>query len=1374
MRLRDPIRRLETANTMKHPIPSHLKRPQAVCQRAHGLRIDLKLSALLAALLGLFLVCPSAARAQIYQTVFEDDFSSGVIDPAKYLPDAPFFEGGVGDIHAQAGNGVMEFVGTTTQQWWSGGTLRVVPVFDASEKANLVVSVDRVVEAGVGTASRSALWVLDETRTKYVLFADVRAEGGWRYNRKIGEDGDAPTGSGNDIAAFNGGNFDDSALHRMKIVANGQTVKLYLDDILGTEVKFPFSKVVVEFGSYARANDDTAATTWDNLKIENARETKVLLEDDFAANVIDPAKYVPDAPFFEGGVGDIHAEAANGVIEFVGTTTQQWWAGGTLRVVPVYAASEQTTVAVSIDRVAEAGVGTASRSALWILDETRTKYVLFADVRGEGGWHYNRKIGEDGDVPTGGGTDIPAFNGESFDDGGLHRMSAVADGKTVKLYLDGQFGAEVKFPFSKIVVEFGSYARANNDTADTTWDNLKVETTVRQTSVVFADDFESNIIDPNKYVPDAPFFEGGVGDIHAQAGNGVMEFVGTTTQQWWSGGTLRVVPTFTAAEDSILSVGIDRVLEAGVGSASRSALWILDETKTKYVLFADVRGEGGWHYNRKIGEDGDVPTGGGVDIPAFNGASFDDGGLHRMGIIADGKTVKLLLDGQEGAEVKFPFSPVVIEFGSYARANDDTAATTWDNLVIETAGGATFDPKSVSVRLGQSSSDVTVKIPAGLNSQGPVQVRVVSANPAVAEPVGGSGGSLTLTFAAGAPNTQTIKVRGVSLGGTRLTLEGDVAAGNELAVAVISGPGVQLEENFAGAIAPAKWQVSNAGFEVGTGSFTVAANGGLLEISGTTEAEFWAGASLRTVESFVATPDLLLSVEVDRALIDQVGSAGRTGVYLVTADRSKFVFFGQNVGENNWHVNVNPGSATGGGTALATFAGVTDTANHRLKLVANGETVEVFLDGVSGGRFAFPVTTGIFVELGAYARAIDDTVLGQFDNVRVENVLPCTQVSPVSVSMTQVEAGRAVSVTVPALLHDASPLAVTVTSQNPAVAVPEGAINGVLTLNFAAGAASTQSVVVKPVGLGATTFTISSTPQNCVAGSLGVEVVAVPQEFLADDFPGNTVDSAKWRQDETPFDTGTFVLESSGIAVENGLAKINVTAESSLWPGLALYTVNSYSASQTEPVTFEIDRVSVGFVLTTGTGAEQRTGAWVREAGGNFVFLNDYIAHDGRNFGWRYNKVNGQADDDAVGAGVNIPAFEGGTFDDRNKHRMKVVANGATVKLYVDGVFGAEVPFAFSTGLTFGFGAYVDETGNVVRGEFDNARITGGATAVPPKLSVSVQGDSIVISWTGSGVLESNDRLATTGWSDVTPAPVGNSVTIPAGSQGQNRYYRLR
>ena len=1318
----------------------------------------------------------TTGRAQISSVLFQDDFSSNTIDPAKYQPSAPFFEGGVGDIHAEAGNGVIEFVGTTTQQWWSGGTLRVAPMFTATENANLSVSIDRVAEAGVGTASRSALWILDETRTKYVLFADVRAEGGWRFNRKIGQNGDAPTGSGTDIAAFNGASYDDGGLHRMQIIANGKTVKLLLDGVVGTEVDFPFSKVVIEFGSYARANNDTAATTWDNLSIEALRQTKVLIEDDFASNAIDASRYVASAPFFEGGVGDIHAEANNGTIEFVGTTTQQWWSGATLRVNQTFAASEQTVVAASIDRVAEAGVGTASRSAFWILDETRTKYVLFADVRAEGGWRFNRKIGEDGDVPTGSGTDIAIFNGASYDDGGLHRMKIVADGKTVKLYLDGILGTEVKFPFSRVIFEFGSYARANNDTAATTWDNFKVETTVRQSTVVFADDFASNTIDAAKYQPDAPFFEGGVGDIHAEAKNGTIEFVGTTTQQWWAGGTLRVVPEFEASEASVLSLSIDRVAEAGVGTASRSALWILDSTRTKYVLFADVRGEGGWRYNRKIGEDGDVPTGGGVNIPAFDGASFDNGGKHTMGMIADGKTVKLLLNGVEGAEVKFPFSPVIFQFGSYARANNDTAGTVFDNLVIETAGGATFDPKSISVRAGIASSDITVKIPAGLNSQSSVQVKVVSADPSIAVPDGGVGGTLTLDFPAGGSNIKTIKARGVALGGTTFSLEGDVAAGNQLAVAVISGPGVQLTDGFAGnTIDATKWQVNNAGFEVGQGTYTVGTSGGLLEISGTGTSDFWSGASVKSTKSYVATPDLNLSVTVNRVSLTQVGSAGRTGVYLTTGDRTKYVFFSHNEGEGGWRVNVNPGSPAGGGTRIAAFDAV-DTASHQIQMIADGSTVEVFLDGVSGGKYPFEVTAGIFVELGAYARATDDTITGQFDDAKIEYLVPCGSFGAPSVTMTRADAGQQVTVKVPALLHDAANLAVTITSANPNVAVPSGAVNGTLVLNFAAGGPSTQTITVLPVGLGSTTFT-ASIPGGCVTGPLKVDVVAVPLVFLTDEFNGSAIDETKWRRDETPFDTGTFKSDLSNIEITGGQAKITVEAETPNWPGLALYTAKTYSAKLTEPLTFEIDRSKIEFVLVNGTGANQRTGIWIRDGNNNFVFFDENVAHDGRNFGWRYNaSVGNPATDNPTNEGINIPAFDGGSFDNQGNHRLKLVANGAVVRLYLDGVLGAEVPFPYGSDLSFGFGAYVAAANDIVRGYFDNAVIMGGASAFVPVGSFNptqLVNGNIVVSWSGGGVLESSDSLTSPVWTTVNPAPVGNTLSVPAATAG-NRFYRLR
>jgi hypothetical protein len=1117
-----------------------------------------------------------------------------------------------------------------------------------------------------------------------------------------------------------------------------------------------------------------------------AQTSKVVFEDDFSSNTINPNKFQPDAPFFEGGVGDIHAEAGNGVMKFVGTTTQQWWSGATLRVVPVFTATEETPVTVSIDRVAEAGVGSASRSALWILDETQTKYVLFADVRAEGGWRYNRKIGEEGDAPTGSGTDIAAFNGGTYDDGTLRRMSMVANGKTVKLLLDGVQGVEVKFPFSKVLFHFGSYARANNDTADTTWDNIKVETIIPKSTVVFADDFSANTIDPARYAPDAPFFEGGVGDIHAEAGNGVMRFVGTTTQQWWSGGTLRIVPTFAPSDQEIITLSIDRVAEAGVGSASRSALWVLDETQTKYVLFADVRAEGGWRYNRKIGEDGDVPTGSGTDIAAFNGGTFDNGGLHNMSMILDGKTVKLLLDGVPGAEVKFPFSPVVFHIGSYARANGDTADTTWDNLKIETAGKAAFAQSDVSARMGQLSPPVTVRIPQGLNSQADVQLRVVSANANIAVPEGGTGGALTLTYPVGGPNTATFRVRGLALGGTQFSLEGDIAGANRLSVAVISDPGVVLTENFSSAtIDSTKWTISEVGFETGTGIFETAVKSGVLEIAGYTEVQYWPGASLKTKNSYVATKELNLVFEVDRVAIDQFGSAARTGVFITTADRSQFVFFGQNVGETGWQVNVNPGNPTGSGTALAAFAGVTDLGRHRLRLVADGSTVEVFLDGVSGGRFPFAVTTGIHFEIGAYSRADFDSVTATFDNVSIENTLPCTTVSPSIVTMMISEsAGYSAAVTVPQLLNDAAPVTVTVTSRDPNVAVPAGAVNGVLTLNFAAGAANTQSFMVTPVGLGITTFDVATTPQNCVAGSLKVEVINAPLVLASDEFAGASLDTSKWTIDSTPLVEGGFATAESAVSVSGGTVGIVVTCEGLDWPGFTVWTTQTYAPTAVSPVTFEIDRTKMEYVLVGGTSAKQRTGIWIKDAGGNYVFFSDFGSWDGLTGGWQYHRSIGQAGDIPVATsplgGTYIAAINAAKYTDQKNHRMKMVANGSTVKLYLDGALGAEVSFPFAQGITFGFGAYVNfgnSAQNIVRGYFDNATVLGGAApiVVPSRLSATVQGANLVISWTGTGTLQEAAELsASINWQNVTPAPTGNSYTVPLGQAPGAKFYRLR
>lgn len=128
---------------------------------------------------------------------------------------------------------------------------------------------------------------------------------------------------------------------------------------------------------------------------------------------------------------------------------------------------------------------------------------------------------------------------------------------------------------------------------------------------------------------------------------------------------------------------------------------------------------------------------------------------------------------------------MIFEFGAYARANNDTSKTVWDNLTIETEGGAAFAPRSSSVRLGGTSPEIIVRIPSGLNSSAAVNLRVVSANPSIATPDGGTGGTLNLTFPVGGPNTKTFRVRGVSLGGTTFSIEGDVGSPNPLSVAVI-------------------------------------------------------------------------------------------------------------------------------------------------------------------------------------------------------------------------------------------------------------------------------------------------------------------------------------------------------------------------------------------------------------------------------------------------------------------------------------------------------------------------------------------------------------------------------------------------------------
>ncbi len=910
--------------------------------------------------------------------------------------------------------------------------------------------------------------------------------------------------------------------------------------------------------------------------------------------------------------------------------------------------------------------------------------------------------------------------------------------------------------------------------------------------VVFSENFSANTIDTSKFAPDAPFFEGGLGDIAATQHDGVVEFTGTVSQQWWAGATLRVIPTFTASPETNIVVSVDRVSELGVGSSSRSALWIEDITTNLFVLFADNRGENHWQYNRKINEAGDQPTGGGTAIATFNNnPDMIDAGLHTMKAVANGSTVKLYLDDVFGTEVKFPVSQLLFQIGSYARANGDTADTTFDNLKVEEVGMATFSTTSLTLGSGQTAAGIKVRIPSGANASSAISLRVVSSNPAAAIPAGASGDTLTLNFPAGGANEQTIDVQSVAVGGATLTLANDISlgAGNTLKVTVVPGPGVRLTDEFtSGTIDAAKWVRNDAGFETGSGTFDVTQTGGQLQISGIIDvAAYWGGASLKTVNEYIATPDLPLLFDMDRVSVDNLyfetpATGARTGVFITTADRSQFVFFGQDLGETGWEVNVNPGNPTGSGTALAAFSALaTDQGNHHLKLVADGSTVEVFLDGVSGGKFDFPVSSGIHFEVGAYSRDVSDYVGGVFDNVKIENVLPCIGVSPTDIATVQGDASNLLKLTLPKLLNAAN-TTVTITSSAPGVAIPEGAVNGKLDVVFPPGSTNVKSVKVVTTGTGTAQFTLSNDQGVCMGGPVNLTVTPPPVVLVSDDFSAASLDSSKWTVDPAPLVvTGTATADSA-VTVADGMVAMAITSASTNWPGFTVWTKQSYDVSTDSPVQFEIDRAKMDIVLVGGTDSKDRTGIWVKDAAGHYVFLSDLGSFNGVNRGWQYHRFIDQANDVLLGAnpdttGTYISAFSAPGYSDDKNHRLRATANGSTVKLYLDDVFGVEVPFPFSQGLTFGFGSYVNyanDAGNISHGYWDNAVIKGFA-ATGSQMSVARSGGDVVISWTGSGTLQSADALGnTTTWVDVTPAPTGNSYTITAASQVQQKFYRLR
>src|SRR5439155_9981867 len=148
---------------------------------------------------------------------------------------------------------------------------------------------------------------------------------------------------------------------------------------------------------------------------------------------------------------------------------------------------------------------------------------------------------------------------------------------------------------------------------------------------------------------------------------------------------------------------------------------------------------------------------------------------------------------------------------------------------------------------------------------------------------------------------------------------------------------------------------------------------------------------------------------------------------------------------------------------------------------------------------------------------IGDGLVHTFDNIRI-SALACIQASPLDIITPRGQSSATVTITVPTLLNSTNAAAVTVRSLDPGIAIPQGAVNGSLTLNFTAGGPRSAPFNVVGVAPGVTQFVLSSAQGVCVSDPIDVTVTEVPT-IACDDFGNGTID-ANWRVNPQGFEAG--------------------------------------------------------------------------------------------------------------------------------------------------------------------------------------------------------------------------------------------------------------
>ena len=577
------------------------------------------------------------------------------------------------------------------------------------------------------------------------------------------------------------------------------------------------------------------------------------------------------------------------------------------------------------------------------------------------------------------------------------------------------------------------------------------------------------------------------------------------------------------------------------------AFWALGFPTNQWCPWIAKKGEDSWGYQVRAHGGGPSATftlrsSNGDDDPSGTSTDFKDGRWHHFTAVYDpvNGQRRLYVDGV--AQLNIPDGGLNpgntasehLMFG--ARENDGGdpiqnisyggnisldevrvyKKALGDAQVMDLVGSVVSTPTSLAL-VSPSPNDhfVTIFVPPSVVATSAVNVIVTSDNPGVAVPEGAVAGSRTITFALGGTNAASFALQANGPGTAHFSYSCTLlpsAAATTIAVQQPNINGLVAYWNF-----DSQTLAETSGFQpagthdgqpVGNVAYVPGLNGGYA-------------LDLRQPSTAVRVKNTILSDANYRTTFDAFLYGSTSGF--------SFTCWVKGLPVNDWNSWIaKDGESFGyairkGGGSDLTFtlrssdgpddptdpaARITDNLWHHLAAVYDKTALlrRLYLDGaevisITDSNLTSPAN-GSPLFFGArdssgdarFARVIVDEIRAYDKALSPSEITaqlgaPTIALTPARGTMNVGDPDLIATITVPATLVATSTVNVTITSANPAVAVPVGAVAGSLTVNFPMGGANSAEVPIRAVGKGATVVTGASSSAT-VNGEIAFSVTA--------------------------------------------------------------------------------------------------------------------------------------------------------------------------------------------------------------------------------------------------------------------------------------------